>query len=87
MRENHSKAETAMGTPYQFEDVYKRQDGHCVGTIGGGCAEADIYRKALLKIRRMDTEPELCRVDMTGEEAEEEGMVCGGVIEVLMEML
>ena len=62
-------------------------DGHCVGTIGGGCAEADIYRKALLKIRRMDTEPELCRVDMTGEEAEEEGMVCGGVIEVLMEML
>ena len=62
-------------------------DGQCVGTIGGGCAEAEIYRKALQKIRKGDLEPERCRVDMTGAEAEDEGMVCGGVIDVLLEMI
>ena len=62
-------------------------DGQCVGTIGGGCAEAEIYRKALQKIRMGDQEPERCRVDMTGAEAEDEGMVCGGVIDVLLEMI
>lgn len=62
-------------------------DGTCVGTIGGGCAEADILRKALLMIRGGDSRPGLCHVDMTGQDAEEEGMVCGGVIDVLMEVI
>lgn len=62
-------------------------DGNCVGTIGGGCAEADILRRALLMIRAGDEQPKLCHVDMTGQDAEEEGMVCGGVIDVLLEVI
>lgn len=60
-------------------------DGACVGTIGGGCVEADILRKALLMIRNEGAEPQICHIDMTGQEAEDEGMVCGGVIDVLLE--
>ena len=62
-------------------------DGTCVGTIGGGCVESDIYQKALLMIRQDETKPALVHVDMTGEEAEEEGMVCGGTIDVLLEVI
>lgn len=60
-------------------------DGKCLGTIGGGCAEAGILQKALSMIRAGEQKAKLCRVDMTGEEAEEEGMVCGGVVNVLLE--
>lgn len=60
-------------------------DGVCVGTIGGGCVEADILQKALLMIRSREMRPQLCHIDMTGQDAEDEGMICGGVIDVLLE--
>lgn len=60
-------------------------DGSCVGTIGGGCVESDILQKALFMIRDGTTEPKRCHVDMTGQDAEDEGMVCGGVIDVWLE--
>ncbi len=59
------------------------QDGTTIGTIGGGCAEADIQRKSILLMN--ENTPKVCKVDMTGREAEEDGMVCGGVIEVILE--
>lgn len=62
-------------------------DGNAVGTIGGGCAEADVLRKALLMIRENDRNMHICRVDMSGKDAEEDGMVCGGVMEVLLELV
>ncbi len=62
-------------------------DGKCVGTIGGGCAEAEILRKALWMLRSDENSPRMCYVDMTGRDAEEEGMVCGGVIDVLLEVV
>ncbi|NLJ57933.1 MAG: xanthine dehydrogenase [Tissierellia bacterium] len=59
------------------------KDGTMVGTIGGGCVEADIMQEALLA---MDNQVcKLIQVDMTGQEAEDEGMVCGGVVEVFIE--
>lgn len=60
-------------------------DGTCIGTIGGGCVESDIFQKALLMIRNEETKVQVCHVDMTGQDAEDEGMVCGGVIDVLLE--
>lgn len=62
-------------------------DGTCVGTIGGGCLESEIVQKALSMIRSDSKKCELCHVDLTGEDAEEEGMVCGGVLEVLLERI
>lgn len=59
-------------------------DGRTKGTIGGGCMEAEVIREALLLIRE-GKGTKLCRVDMTGADAEEEGMACGGTIDVLLE--
>lgn len=62
------------------------EDGTTVGTIGGGCAEGEVIRKAILMMRREECLHEVLKVDMTGKEAEDAGMVCGGTIEVYMEM-
>lgn len=61
------------------------EDGRCVDTIGGGCIEAVIVSKALLILRGCAKAPQIVHVDMTGEDAEEEGMVCGGKVKVLLE--
>lgn len=57
--------------------------GKILGSIGGGCSEAEVitlaYDVALKGVHQIKT------VDMTGEVAEEEGMVCGGTMEVLIE--
>jgi xanthine dehydrogenase accessory factor len=60
-------------------------DGTMIGTIGGGCVESDIRQEALNCIRQKE-----CRLvvsDMTGINAEEEGMVCGGIIELFIEYI
>ena len=61
------------------------RSGTCIGTIGGGCMEANIMQKALLMASGNGPEAVICKVDMKGADAEEEGMVCGGVVSVLLE--
>ena len=58
-------------------------DGKIVGSIGGGCSEADIITVARDVIRKKEYSIEY--VDMTGVVAEDEGMVCGGTIDVLID--
>ncbi|MDR1510615.1 MAG: XdhC family protein [Synergistaceae bacterium] len=59
-------------------------DGRLVGTIGGGCAEADVIRDAIDIARKGGYL--FKTVDMT-DSAEEDGMVCGGSMEVLIESI
>ena len=61
-----------------------RLDGSSVGSIGGGCAEADVLRTAREIIK--DGGWKFQTVDMT-DSADENGMVCGGVMTVLIERL
>jgi xanthine dehydrogenase accessory factor len=58
-------------------------DGRTIGSIGGGCSEAGVISKA----RGMmgDKGFFIEHVDMTGDVAESQGMVCGGTMEVLVE--
>lgn len=57
--------------------------GQVTGTIGGGCAEGAIIQTA---VRMIGTGTyQLVDIDMSGEVAESEGMVCGGVMTVLIE--
>jgi xanthine dehydrogenase accessory factor len=58
-------------------------DGRIVGSIGGGCSEAAVINIA----RQIIGTCQYClhTVDLTAEIAEEEGMVCGGVMQVLIE--
>ena len=64
-----------------------REDGTSFGTIGGGCAESAVMRKAF-QMMRLEESPRflVTEVDMTAREAEEEGMVCGGRIQVMLEV-
>ncbi|HML38432.1 MAG TPA: XdhC family protein [Bacillota bacterium] len=56
-----------------------------IGSIGGGCSEAEIKRDAFSII---GTGGHLIKtIDLTGDVAESEGMVCGGIMEVLVEDL
>lgn len=62
-------------------------DGKQIGTIGGGCVEAEIIQKSLSLLDSHSTEPELYKLDMMGQNAEDEGMICGGINEVLLEKI
>lgn len=59
------------------------KDGTMIGTIGGGCVEASIRQTAFQSIE--SDKCQLVQVDMTGREAEDEGMVCGGIVEIYVE--
>ena len=59
--------------------------GKIVGSIGGGCSESEVINKARDIILNKGYTKVF--VDMTGDVAEDEGMVCGGTMEVLIESL
>ena len=76
----HGSAPRSVGTK-----MLVLQDGTIIGTIGGGCMEAAVVRRALEMIHDKDQSPILYHGDLTGQDAEDDGMVCGGVVDILME--
>ena len=60
-------------------------DGRQVGTVGGGCVEADVIRAAR---DVMDTgKPRTMSFRLVGEEAERTGIACGGIVDIMVESL
>ena len=57
------------------------------GTIGGGCIEGGVIAKARRMLITGEKGPVLVDVDISTETAEDEAMVCGGRIRVLLEAL
>jgi xanthine dehydrogenase accessory factor len=60
-------------------------DGSLKGTIGGGCVEADARREALLQLDA--GRPALFRQRLIADAAAEEGMACGGIMDLFLEPL
>src|SRR5262245_49192549 len=58
-------------------------DGSFIGTVGGGCVEADIWAEAREVLRTGKTD--LFHFNLNDEYANAEGMVCGGQMDVLIE--
>ncbi|NRA95577.1 MAG: XdhC family protein [Planctomycetes bacterium] len=59
--------------------------GRHLGTVGGGCVEADVIRAARDVI---DTgQPKTLSFRLVGEEAERTGIACGGIVDVMVEPL
>ncbi len=57
--------------------------GKVTGSIGGGCSEAAVIQDA---VRMIGTgRYQIVDIDLTGEVAESDGMVCGGTMRVLVE--
>lgn len=62
-----------------------RPDGTAIGTICGGCVEAEVYAEAL---RVLETgRCKLMTFHLTADEADELGMKCGGSMDVFIEPL
>ncbi len=60
-----------------------RSDGSILGSIGGGSLEAQVCREAREVIT--DGKSRVLQFDLTGNEVAEEGMICGGNMEVFVE--
>jgi len=58
-------------------------DGSFIGTVGGGCVEADIWAEARDVLRTGKTD--VYHFNLNDEYADAEGMVCGGQMYVLIE--
>jgi xanthine dehydrogenase accessory factor len=59
------------------------EDGRQLGTIGGGCTEAEVCREALIAMR--SEKPRLLHFDLTDDDADESALLCGGSMEVYVE--
>jgi xanthine dehydrogenase accessory factor len=60
-----------------------RDDGSIVGTIGGGCVEADVWQAAR---EVMESEkPRTLTFDLNQDPKYDTGLVCGGTLEIFVE--
>ena len=59
------------------------EDGLFLGTVGGGCGEADVLQETMQVLE--SGQPSLLHIDLTADEAEESGDVCGGIMDVFIE--
>ncbi len=60
-----------------------KADGSILGTIGGGNLEAQVIEEAIKVIGQ--GKPKRIHIGLTAKEVEEEGMLCGGELEVFIE--
>jgi xanthine dehydrogenase accessory factor len=61
-----------------------RDDGQ-FGTIGGGCGEAEVFRKAEVLLRE-GKGARLAEVDLTGDFDQQEVGTCGGIMDVFIDV-
>jgi xanthine dehydrogenase accessory factor len=61
------------------------RSGEVAGTVGGGCIEAEVWAAAREAIRTGKSE--LHHYSLTADEASEEGMVCGGTMDIFVEVI
>ena len=82
--EKRGSAPRSIGT-----QMLVTSDNRIIGTIGGGCAEAEVLTRCrgyFAEMRKgIHGICEIVKIQMTTDNVEEEGMVCGGRIEVLLE--
>jgi xanthine dehydrogenase accessory factor len=59
--------------------------GNVAGTVGGGCIEAEVWAEAKQAMR--SGESALHHFTLTAEDASEEGMVCGGTMDIFLDVI
>jgi xanthine dehydrogenase accessory factor len=60
-------------------------DGATVGSIGGGCVEAEVWQEAQKVIEK--GERRVLHFDLTSEQLAEGGLICGGNVDIFLEPL
>ncbi|HEY5476320.1 MAG TPA: XdhC family protein [Tepidiformaceae bacterium] len=61
-----------------------RNDGSFLGTIGGGCGEAEVWQEAMTVMQ--DGKARIVTVDLT-EPTDGDDKICGGVMDIFVERL
>ena len=62
-----------------------RRDGKTIGTVGGGCGEAEVWSEAMEVFET--GRPKLIEVDLLHDHDAEGGRACGGLMYVFVEPL
>jgi xanthine dehydrogenase accessory factor len=60
-----------------------REDGSMVGTVGGGCIEAEVFNTAREVLHT--GKPRRLKFDLSQDAAYENGLICGGQLEIFVE--
>lgn len=58
-------------------------DGSQAGTLGGGCVEAEVKRRALALI--VENRPEVCAFQLDSDYGWDDGLICGGRMQICIE--
>jgi xanthine dehydrogenase accessory factor len=61
------------------------ENGEAKGTVGGGCIEAEVWAEARAAMKSGTSA--LHHFSLTAEEASEEGMVCGGTMDIFIDVV
>ncbi|MBM4323093.1 MAG: XdhC family protein [Deltaproteobacteria bacterium] len=62
-----------------------KKDGTTIGSIGGGCVEADVWQQAQKAMEK--GEGNILHFNLTSEQLAEGGLICGGNIDIFLEPL
>lgn len=68
---------------FQSAKMLIREDGSMVGTIGGGCTEAEVWTAAREVIEQ--ERPRMLNFNLSQEVAYENGLICGGQLNIYVE--
>jgi xanthine dehydrogenase accessory factor len=63
--------------------MFIRSDGSFLGSIGGGCLESEVWEAAMKVIKEGTSQ--IIDFDLTGKKATKEGLICGGIMQILIE--
>jgi len=78
-------AQTRGSTPQQRgAKMLFFENGGVLGTVGGGCIEAEVWAEAREAMRSGASA--LHHFSLTAAEASEEGMVCGGTMDIFIDV-
>ena len=79
---------TSGSTPQQVgAKLLVFEDGRMMGTVGGGCVEADVWSEARVALE--EGRSRVCKFTLRDDPdvpPDQEGMICGGDMEVFLEV-
>jgi xanthine dehydrogenase accessory factor len=68
---------------YESSKILIRDDGSIVGTVGGGCVEADVWSVAQDVMR--EEKPRRMHFNLNAQPEYDSGLVCGGSLDIFIE--
>src|SRR5579871_3870113 len=68
---------------YETSKILVRDDGSIVGTVGGGCVEAEVWAVAQDVMR--EEKPRRLHFNLNNHPDADQGLVCGGSLDIFIE--